>query len=117
MESLIYLIAVRPDIIHVVGLISKFIENPKELHLLAAKMIFRCLKGIVDFELVNKRGEKTNLIGFSDSDYAGDMDDRKSTFGYVFMLSSGVVSWSSKKQPIVTLSIIEAEFIAVIACA
>jgi hypothetical protein len=54
---------------------------------------------------------------YSDSDYAGDIEDRKSTSGYVFMLNSGVVSWSSKKQPIVTLSTTEAEFIAVTSCA
>ncbi|PNX66496.1 putative copia-type protein, partial [Trifolium pratense] len=48
------------------------------------------------------------LVGWSDSDYAGDLDDRKSTSGYVFMLGTGTISWSSKKQPIVTLSTTEA---------
>ena len=57
------------------------------------------------------------MFGFTDSDYAGDLDDRKSTSGYVFMLGSGAVSWSSKKQPIVTLSTTEAEFVAATACA
>ena len=51
------------------------------------------------------------MIGFSDSDYVGDLDDRKSTFGAVFMLNSGAISWSSKKQQIVTLSTTEAEFV------
>ncbi|PNX57099.1 hypothetical protein L195_g058524, partial [Trifolium pratense] len=53
----------------------------------------------------------------SDSDYAGDLDDRKSTSGYVFLLSGAAVSWSSKKQPVVTLSTTEAEFIAAASCA
>lgn len=56
-------------------------------------------------------------MGFTDSDYAGDQDDRKSTSGYVFMLGTGAVSWSSKKQPIVTLSTTEAEFVAAASCA
>ncbi|KAH0726537.1 hypothetical protein KY284_002402 [Solanum tuberosum] len=101
----------RPDITHVVSLISRFMENPKELHLLAAKRILRYLKGTVDFGLFYKKDEITELIGFSDSDYAGDLYYRKSTSGYVFMLSSGAVSWSSKKQPIVTLSTTGAEFV------
>ncbi|XP_047260294.1 secreted RxLR effector protein 161-like, partial [Capsicum annuum] len=62
-------------------------------------------------------GEKADLIGFTDSDYAGDQDGRKSTSGYVFILGTGAVSWSSKKQTVVTLSSTEAEFVASIACA
>ncbi|XP_057990290.1 secreted RxLR effector protein 161-like [Hevea brasiliensis] len=114
--SLMYLTATRPDIMHAMSLISRYMENPEELHLLAAKRIFRYLKG-VDFGLLCKKGEQSDLIGFSNSDYAGDVDDRKSISGYVFMLSSGAVSWSSKKQPIVTLSTTEAEFVAATACA
>ncbi|RVW74617.1 Retrovirus-related Pol polyprotein from transposon TNT 1-94 [Vitis vinifera] len=54
---------------------------------------------------------------FSDSDYAGDLDDRKNTSGYIFMMGTGVVSWSSKKKPIVTLSSTKAEFVVATACA
>ncbi|MCI23952.1 copia-type polyprotein [Trifolium medium] len=57
------------------------------------------------------------LVGWSDSDYASDLDDRKSTYGYVFMLGSSSISWSSKKQAIVTLSTTEAEFVAAASCA
>lgn len=64
------------------------------------------------------RVEKSQkLFEFTDSDYAGDSDDRKSTSGYVFMMETGVVSWSSKKQPIVTLSSTEAKFVAATAYA
>lgn len=56
-------------------------------------------------------------MAFTDSDYAGDMEDSKSTSGYAFLLSSGAISWSSKKQPIVTLSTTEAEFVAAANCA
>lgn len=57
------------------------------------------------------------LLAFTDSDYARDEADSKSTSGYVFLLSAGAVSWMSKKQPIVALSTTEAEFVAVAACA
>lgn len=56
-------------------------------------------------------------MAYFDSDYAGDIEDRKSTSGYVFLLISGAVAWSSKKQPVVTLSTTEAEFIAAASCA
>ena len=115
--SLMYLTATRPDIMYVVSLISRYMENPKEIHLLAAKRIFRYLQGTADFGLLYKKGEHSDLMGFTDSDYAGDQDDRKSTSGYVFMLGTGAVSWSSKKQPIVTLSTTEAEFVAAASCA
>lgn len=55
-------------------------------------------------------------MAYTDIDYAGDIDDRKSTSGYVFLLSGGAVSWASKKQPVVTLSIIEAKFVATSSC-
>ncbi|KAM7520343.1 hypothetical protein LguiB_019305 [Lonicera macranthoides] len=115
--SLMYLTTTRPDIMHAVSLISRYMESPKEMHLLAAKRIFRYLEGTKEFGIFYKKGEKTDLFGFTDSDYAGDQDDRKSTSGYIFMLGSGAISWSSKKQAIVTLSTTEAEFVAATACA
>ena len=64
-----------------------------------------------------KKIESNKLVGFSDCDYAGDLEDRKSTSGYVFMPSSGAISWSSKKQQVVSFSTIEAEFIVAASCA
>ena len=112
-----YLTATRPDIMHTVRVISRYMECPTEIHLLAAKRICRYLQGTKEFGLFYKNGEKSNLFGFTDSDYARDSDDRKSTSGYVFMMGTGVVSWSSKKQPIVTLSSTKTEFVAATACA
>ena len=97
-----YLTTTRPDVMFVVSLISKFMDCPIELHLQAAKRILRYLKGIIGFGVFYKEGRSEELIAYTDSDYADyveDLDDRKSTLDYVFMLSSGVVSWSSKKQP------------------
>lgn len=115
--SLMYLTATRPDVMFVVSLLSRYMENPTELHLQAAKRVFRYLKGTLDFGVFYKKGGNKELIAYTDSDYAGDLEDRKSTSGYVFLMSSGAVSWSSKKQPIVTLSTTEAEFIAAASCA
>jgi hypothetical protein len=53
-----------------------------------------------------------SLLGYSDSDFAGDLDTRKSTTGYLFMLNGGPISWASQKQPCVALSTCEAEFMA-----
>lgn len=92
-------------------------ENPTEMHLLAAKRILRYLQKTPELGLYYKKGEQSDLMGFCDSNYAGDQDDIKSTSGYVFLLGSEAVLWSSKKQSIVTLSITEAEFVAATSCA
>ena len=79
--------------------------------------MLRYIKGTLEFGVFYRQGGNHQLVGYSDSDYAGDVDDRKSTSGSVFLLSSGAVSWSSRKQPIVTLSTTEAEFVAAASCA
>ncbi|PRQ55909.1 putative RNA-directed DNA polymerase [Rosa chinensis] len=85
--SLMYLTATRPDIMYAVSLINRYMEHPTEHHLSAAKRVLRYLKGTIDFGIFYKKGEMSELVGFTDSDYAGDLDDRRSTSGYVFMLS------------------------------
>jgi hypothetical protein len=109
---LMYLLATRPDLAFLVCLVARFMERPTKIHVAAVKRILRYLKGTTSYGLWYEKGKDDDLAGWSDSDYAGDLDDRKSTSGYVFMIGSKVVSWSSKKQPIFTLSTIEAEFIA-----
>jgi hypothetical protein len=112
-----YLAATRPDLMYVLSLISRFMNCPTELHMHAVKRVLRYLNGTINLGIMYKRGGNEKLEAYTDSDYAGDLDDRKSTSGYVFMLSSGAVSWLSKKQPVVTLSTTEAEFIAAASCA
>ncbi|CAJ2632965.1 unnamed protein product [Trifolium pratense] len=114
---LMYLLATRPDLAFSVCLVARFMERPTELHVAAVKRILRYVKGTVSYGLWFEKGKDDELVGWSDSDYAGDLDDRKSTSGYVFMIGSKAVSWCSKKQPIVTLSTTEAEFIAAANCA
>lgn len=115
--SLMYLTATRPDLMYVMILVSRYMERPTELHMQAMKRILRYVKGTTDLGIFYKKGGDGKLAAYSDSDYAGDIDDRRSTSGYVFLLSTGAVSWSSKKQPVVTLSTTEAEFIAAASCA
>jgi hypothetical protein len=71
--------------------------KPTKLHLQAAKRILRYLKGTFDYGIMYKKVSSNDMVAYTDSDYAGDLDDRKSTSSYVFLLSSGVVSWLSKK--------------------
>ncbi|KAJ8751551.1 hypothetical protein K2173_016789 [Erythroxylum novogranatense] len=84
---------------------------------LAAKRALRYLRGTVNYGILYKKGGDEELMAFTDSDYAGDIEDRKSTSGYVFLMNGSAVAWSSKKQPIVTLSTTEAEFVAAAGCA
>ena len=88
-----------------------------KMHLLAAKRIFHYLQSTASYGLFYRKKEKSKLIDFTNNDYARDQNDRKSTSRYVFMLGSKVVSWYSKKQPIITLSINEAEFVVATLCA
>ncbi|XP_061886352.1 uncharacterized protein LOC133636375 [Entelurus aequoreus] len=111
--SLLYAaMATRPDIAQAVSAVSKFNANPDAAHLTAVKRILRYLKGTVNFALKYEQSDSGALIGFSDADWAGDQDDRRSTTGNVFLLSGGAVSWLSKKQATVALSTAEAEYIA-----
>ena len=114
--SLMYLTATQSDVMFVVSLISRFMDCPTELHLQLAKRLLRYLKGTIDFGVFYKKEGNEELIGYTDSDYARDLDDRKSTSSYVFMLGLGALSWSSNKQPMVSLSTTEAEFIATTSC-
>lgn len=112
-----YLTTTRPDLMHAVSLVSRYMSTPTELYMRAVKRIMRYLRGTVEFGVFYEKGGDEELVGYTDSNYAGDLNDRKCTSGYVFMLGSGAVAWSSKKQPIVTLSTTEAEFVAAATCA
>ncbi|KAL8137860.1 hypothetical protein V2J09_003861 [Rumex salicifolius] len=80
--SLMYLTATRPDIMYVVSLISSLLEKPTALDMLVAKRIILYLQGTKDFGLNFKKGDESDLLGFTNSNYVGEQDDRKSTLGY-----------------------------------
>jgi hypothetical protein len=100
----------RPDITFAVSTVAQFLENPGAMHWEAVKRIFRYLKGTRNLRLVYGN-ENQDLQGFVDADGASQ-DHRRAITGWVFMVDGGAVSWSSKKQEIITLSTTEAEYVA-----
>ncbi|CAI0429631.1 unnamed protein product [Linum tenue] len=93
-------------------------DKPTRLNMLATKRVLRYLKGTQKYGILYKRQEEGDcLLGYTDSDNAGDLDDRKSTSGYNFFLAGGAISWSSKKKLVVTLSTTEVEFVFASFCA
>ncbi|XP_050875004.1 secreted RxLR effector protein 161-like [Lathyrus oleraceus] len=115
---MLYITTTRPDIMYTVCLLSRYMQAPTRQHMLAAKRVLRYLKGTLTYGIWYKKNAGNEcLLGYTDDDYAGDVDDRKSTSGYVFFLAGGAISWASKKQPVVTLSTTEAEFVAASQCA
>ena len=114
--SLLYLCASRPDIMLSVCMCARFQSAPKESHYMAVKRILRYLVYTPNLGLWYPKGSSFKLVGYSDSDWAGDKVDRKSTSGSCQFLGRSLVSWSSKKQNCVFLSTAEAEYIAAGSC-
>lgn len=75
-------------------------ESPHQSHVQVAKRTLHYLKGTQDYGLLYTRAENFSLVEYSDIDWGGDLDDRKSTSGYYFLFGNAVCSWSSKKQPL-----------------
>ena len=106
--SLIWLTHTRLDIAFSAGVLGSFSAKPLTSHLHAVRRVLRYLNATPHRSILYGRG--STLVGYSDSDWAGDIDNRRSTPGFCFTLGSGAVSWSSKKQPTVALSSTEAEY-------
>ena len=87
-----YLSHTRPDIAFSVSVASRFMHNPTKHHLGAVKRILKYVAGTSDYGIWNGKVQDLRLVGYSDSDWAGSVDDRKSTSGYVFTLGSGVIA-------------------------
>lgn len=108
--SLMYImLGTRGDIAYAVSTASRYLANPGPQHMKLAPRILRYLKGTRTLQLTYK-GHLQMLRGFTDADWAGCRDTRRSTAGYLFNIGSGAISWQSKRQSVVALSTCEAEF-------
>jgi hypothetical protein len=102
-------VCTHPDIAYVTRLLGRFQSNPGSEHWKLVKKVLSYLQGTKSLMLTYRKTESLRIVGYSDSDYAGD--DRKSTSGYVFTLAGGAISWKSCKQTVTTSSTMYAEFV------
>ena len=107
-----YLTLTRPDLVYSVSYFSRFMSKPYSNHMTSAKSILRYVKGTTNFGLKYKSDEESDLIGYCDSVYAGELDDRKSTSGLIFFLETNPIVWNCSKQKVIALLSCEAEYIS-----
>jgi hypothetical protein len=115
--SLMYaMVCTRPNIAHAVGVLSRYMSKPGKEHWTTIKRVFRYLRGTTVMDCATKEDlgldRVVDIHGFVDADWAGDLDHRRSTSGYVFNLFGGEISWMRKRQTVVALSTIEVEYMA-----
>ncbi|KAL8061762.1 hypothetical protein ABFX02_02G105750 [Erythranthe guttata] len=102
----------RPGIMYATSLLSTFMQSPSQVHYGAAKRILGYLQGTKEYGIWYKPVTCSSLIGYTDNDSAGSLDDMKSTSSNTFSLGSGIFSWASKKQESVAQSSAKAEYMA-----
>ena len=107
----------RPDISVAVNTLSQYMACPSEQHWTGIKRILRYLNGTVQYGLVFTGNDGAELVGYSDADWAADLDTRRSTSGYVFKIGGAIVNWCSKRQLTVAKSSTESEYVALSAAA
>ena len=108
--KLIYLAHTRPDIAYAVGVVSRAMHRPQIRHMEAVIRILRYLKGTSGRGVLYQKNGHLDVVAYTDADWAGDRDDRRSTSGYFTLVGGNLVTWRSKKQKVVALSSAEAEF-------
>ncbi|XP_040869854.1 secreted RxLR effector protein 161-like [Glycine max] len=102
----------RLDISFAVCMLGRYQSNPGLDHWKAAKKVLRYLQGTKDHMLIYRRSGHLEVIRYTYSDFVGCIDIRKSTFGYVYLLAEGAISWKSSKQSFIAASTMKAEFVA-----
>ncbi|XP_034703434.1 secreted RxLR effector protein 161-like [Vitis riparia] len=111
--SLMYAqVCTRPDIAFIVNVLGRYLSNPGHDHWVATKKVMRYLQRTKDFMLVYRRVDNLEVVGYSDSDFGGCFNDRKSTSGYIFVLAGGAISWKIVKQSLIASSTMYVEFLA-----
>jgi hypothetical protein len=105
-----YLTHTRPDLSFSINKVFQFLYSPTTVHMTAVKRILRYLKLTISTGLKIRKSSSTLLSAFSDADWTGCPDDRKSTGGFAVFLGSDIVSWCAKKQPMVSHPSSEAEY-------
>ena len=99
----------QPDIAYAVSCVARFCVKPTKEHWTAVKRILQYFKGTSNLGLLYRGDIAREVIGYSDADWVGDVGDRKSTSGYMFLLGGAAISWKSSKQTFVALSTAETE--------
>nr|GEY81100.1 ribonuclease H-like domain, reverse transcriptase, RNA-dependent DNA polymerase [Tanacetum cinerariifolium] len=110
--SLRYLLHTRPDLSYSVGLLSRFMQDPKDHHLKAIKQVIRYIKGTKEYGIIYKKEGGCKITGYNDSSYGINTDQGKETTGIVFYFGESPITWCTQKQPTVALSSCESEFMA-----
>jgi histone deacetylase 1/2 len=108
--ALQYLTFTRPDLAFAVNKVCQYLHSPTTTHWIAVKRILRYVKGTSDVGLRIIKSSSLLVSGFSDADWAGDIDDRRSTGGFAIFCGPNLISWSARKQPTVSRSSTEAEY-------
>jgi hypothetical protein len=112
--SLMYaIVCTRSNIAHTIGVINRFLSNPGRVHWNVVKWILRYLRGTTNHYICFGSTNNSVLEAYTVADWAGDIDSRKSTSGYLVCFENGAVSWQSKLQKCVALSTTEVEYIAI----
>ncbi len=111
--GLIDMTITRPYLSYVVGVVSQFMQTPRKPHLDAVRCILRYIKHTLQCGIFYEAKNQLQVHGYTNANWVGNVSNRRSTSGFMFTFGSGVVSWSSKKQPTVTISSTEVEYISV----
>ncbi|RVW99216.1 Retrovirus-related Pol polyprotein from transposon TNT 1-94 [Vitis vinifera] len=112
--NLLYLTTTKPDLMFPAGLLSRFMSSPSNVHMGVAKRVLKYVRGTTNLDIWYLKTREVKLDGYADSNWAGSVDDMKSTSSYVFTINSGVVCWNSRKQEVVAQS---TEYISLAAAA
>ncbi|GJT41838.1 ribonuclease H-like domain, reverse transcriptase, RNA-dependent DNA polymerase [Tanacetum coccineum] len=115
--SLRYMLHTRPDLSYSVGLLSRFMQEPREQHMKAIRQVLRYVKGTKDYGITYKHNGGNKIYGYNDSSYGVNTQEGKGTTGIIFYYGESPISWSTQKQATVALSSCESEFIAATAAA